>query len=113
MADILPAYYADPRFEPPDELRNPYYNATVERLTWSALGDYDLTVEVADLDHRVLSLWGQDDPFGLPMAKATENALSSAQVELVVLEGCGHFWHECPDVFLSHVRAFLELPATP
>jgi pimeloyl-ACP methyl ester carboxylesterase len=40
-------------------------------------------------------------------------ALTSAKVEYVVLEKCGHFWHECPEEFFSQVRAFLELPAVP
>ena len=53
----------------------------VEQLTWSAVGEYDITTEVAKLDHPVLMLWGEDDPFGLPMAEATKTALSAAEVE--------------------------------
>lgn len=113
LGDILPAYFADPQFEIPAELRNPYYNGTVEQLTWSALGDYDFTAQVARLGHPVLVLWGESDPFGVQMAKTTVAALSNAQVEFVVLEECGHFWHECPDPFFSHVRAFLERHALP
>jgi pimeloyl-ACP methyl ester carboxylesterase len=109
LEDILPAYFSDPRFDLPDELQNLYYNGTVERLTRSALGEYDFTAEVAKLKHPVLMLWGADDPFGLPMAEATRAALSAAKIEFVVLEGCGHFWQECPDEFFSRVRTFLEL----
>ena len=36
-----------------------------------------------------------------------------AQVEFVVLEKCGHFWHECPEAFFAHVRAFFDLPPVP
>lgn len=110
VRDILPSYFSDPHFEPPDELRNLCCNPAVEQLTWSALGDFDFTADVARLDHRVLFLWGEDDPFGMPMAEASVKVLSAAQVEFVVLDKCGHFWHECPDQFYPRVRAFLGLP---
>lgn len=113
LAEILPAYFSDPNLEMPDELKNMHYNQTAEQLTWSALGDFDFTAEVAKLDHPVLLLWGKEDPFGLPMAEETVAALSAAEVEFVVLEKCGHFWHECPDQFYPRVRAFLELPSAP
>jgi pimeloyl-ACP methyl ester carboxylesterase len=113
LQDILLAYLADPRFEMPDELENLYYNPAVEQFTWSALGDYDFTSDVAILEHPVLILWGEDDPFGLQMAEATVSALSNARVEFVTLEACGHFWHECPEPFFDHVRAFLHIDSTP
>jgi len=113
LADLFPAYFSDPRFEVPDELKDPYHSPTVEELTWSALGGFCFTAEVATLDHRVLVLWGADDPFGLSTAEAVVGALSAAEVELVVLEKCGHFWHECSDAFFSSVRTFLELPPAP
>jgi pimeloyl-ACP methyl ester carboxylesterase len=113
LQDILPAYFADPHFEMPDELENLYYNPAVEQLTWSALGDYDFTPDVAILEHPVLILWGEGDPFGLQMAEATVSALSNARVEFVTLETCGHFWHECPEPFFDHVRAFLDIDSTP
>lgn len=113
LAEILPVYFSDPSFELPNELKNLDYNGTVEQLTWSAVGEYDITTEVAKLDHPVLMLWGEDDPFGLPMAEATKTALSAAEVEFVVLTQCGHFWQECPDEFFSRVRAFLRLPPHP
>jgi pimeloyl-ACP methyl ester carboxylesterase len=47
------------------------------------------------------------------MAEATVSALSNAQVEFVLLSACGHFWHECPDAFFAHVRAFLQASAAP
>jgi len=113
LADILPAYFSDPNFDMPEELKNMYYNPTVEQMTWAALGDYDFAAGVGTLDHPVLVLWGQDDPFGLAYVEATKRALSAATVEIVVLEKCDHYWHECPDEFFSHVRAFLELPPAP
>jgi pimeloyl-ACP methyl ester carboxylesterase len=107
LADLLTAYYADPRFEVPDELRDPYYNGAVEQQTWAALGDYDFSADVAVLTHPVLLLWGEGDPFGVQMAWATQDALLNAEVEFVLLEGCGHFWHECPDQVYDRIRAFL------
>ena len=111
LADLLPAYYADPRFDAPDELCDLYYNGSVEQQTWAELGQYDFSTDVAALTHPVLLLWGEGDPFGEQMAHATRDALVNAEVEFVLLTGCGHFWHECPDPFFARVRAFLELAA--
>jgi pimeloyl-ACP methyl ester carboxylesterase len=110
---ILPVFLSDPRFELPDEFRQSQYNPKVEEETKSALGEYDITAEVARLNHPVLLLWGEDDPFGLETAEATRNTFSAAQVGFVVIEGCGHLWQECPDDFFSQVRAFLHLPLAP
>jgi proline iminopeptidase len=105
---ILPAYFSDPKFLLPAELKNTDFNETAYEQTMAALGDWDLSAEAAELTHPVLFLWGEDDPFGLSMAEATKNALSSAEVDFVVLKGCGHYWHECSDPFFSHIRAFLD-----
>lgn len=113
VEQILPVFLSDPSFELPDELRDLQYSATVEQDTMSAVGEYDITTEVGSLNHPVLLLWGEDDPFGLPTAEATRNALSAAQVEFVVLGQCGHLWQECPGEFFSLVRAFLGLPPAP
>jgi len=107
---ILPAYFSYSSFKIPDELKETPYNATVYQQTLSTLGNWDFTSEVDKLDHQVLMLWGEDDPFGLPTAEATKNAFSKAQVEFVILKGCGHYWHENPGEFFSRVRAFLKLP---
>ncbi|MBN1222517.1 MAG: alpha/beta hydrolase [Candidatus Aminicenantes bacterium] len=108
---ILPAYFSDPKFPIPFELKNTDFNPEASQQTVTALGDWDLSREVAGLKHPILLLWGEDDPFGLSMAEVTKNALSHAKVELVVLKGCGHYWHECADLFFFHVRAFLNLPS--
>lgn len=107
---ILPAYFSDPGFEPPAELLDMTFSQTVSDLTLSALGQYDLTGDVARLNHRVLILFGEDDPFDLSMAETTQEALAAAQVEFVVLQQCGHFWQECPDKFYAAIRSFLGLP---
>jgi proline iminopeptidase len=110
---ILPAYFSDPRFPAPAELKNTDFNAATYQQTLAALGDWDLSMDVAKLTHPVLFMWGEDDPFGLPMAEATKNAMSNAEVEFIVLKECGHYWHECDDMFFSHVRAFLNLSSNP
>jgi proline iminopeptidase len=107
---ILPVFLSDPHFELPDEFSQSQYNPKVEGETKSALGEYDITAEVARLHHPVLFLWGEDDPFGLETAEATRKTFSAAQVEFVVIEECGHLWQECPDGFFGQVRAFLGLP---
>jgi pimeloyl-ACP methyl ester carboxylesterase len=109
--EILPVFLSDPGFDLLAEMKNSQHNPNVEQETMAAVGEYDITAEVGRLDHPVLILWGKDDPFGLPTAEATRNALSAAQVDFALLESCGHFWQECPDGFFHHVRAFLRLPA--
>jgi len=108
---ILPVFLSNPHFELPDEFRRSQYNPEVEQETKSALGEYDVTADVARLKHRVLFLWGEDDPFGLEIAEATMKTFSAAQVQFVVIEECGHLWQECPEAFFSQVRAFLDLPS--
>jgi proline iminopeptidase len=110
MADLLPAYFSNPRFEMPDELKNMYYSPVVEQRTWQSLANYDFAAGLDKLEQPVLLLWGEDDPFGSEMAEATRDALVEAEVEFVVLQGCGHYWHECPAAFFAQMRAFLSLP---
>ena len=113
LEQILPVFLSDPHFELPDEFGQSQHNPRVEGETKLALGEYDITAEVAGLNQPVLFLWGEDDPFGLETAEATRSALSAAQVDFVVLEQCGHLWQECPGEFFSLVRAFLGLPPAP
>ena len=106
------AFFSDPSFpvEHPDENAvQTEFHSTVNQLTWAATQGFDLTAEVGRLDHRVLVLFGEDDPSGMPLVEETLAALRSADVDFVLLEKCGHFWHECPDQFYARVRAFLGL----
>lgn len=107
---VLPAYFSDPTFwfSVDDQGGPPAYNNTVNRRTMSVLMDFDITAQVAEIDLPVLILMGQDDPFDLPMAEEVHDALLAAQVEFIVLEDCGHFWHECPEAFMTQVRRFLR-----
>jgi len=80
----------------------------VGQRTMAAIQGFDLTEQVARLDHRVLILWGEADPFGRAWAEEMKAALSSANVELVVILRCGHLgWMECPDVFFRPCEPFL------
>jgi len=110
LDDVLPSYFSDPAFVAPDELRLMHYSPSAESLTREALGSFDFVDQVGQLEHRVLVLYGMDDPFGLPMAEATRDALSHADIEYILLQDCGHFWQECPDTFFRHVKTFLNLP---
>ena len=106
------AYFSDPSFpfEHPDENAvQTEFNNTVHQLTWAANEGFDLTAEVGQLDHRVLVLFGEDDPAGMQVFEDTLAALRSADVASVLLEKCGHFWHERPDQFYPRLRAFLGL----
>jgi pimeloyl-ACP methyl ester carboxylesterase len=106
------AFFSDPSFpvEYPDEnAMRTEFNRTVNQLTWAATQGFDLTEEVGRLDHRVLVLYGEDDPSGMALVEETLAALQSADVEFALLKECGHFWHECPDQFYPRVRAFLGL----
>jgi len=108
----LRAYFSDPNFWFPADAKGsaPEFSYEVNQLTWAAVQGYDLSAEVGRLDQRVLIWWGEDDPAGLSMAEETRDALTHARVEFVVVEKCGHFWHERPEAFYPRVRAFLDLP---
>ena len=108
LSDILPAYFSDPAFDLPEELQNMYYDPTVEQETWETLEGEDLAAGVDQLQLPVLLLYGEDDPFGSAFFASTELTLTQAEFEMVILDDCGHYWHECPEPFFEHVRAFLE-----
>jgi proline iminopeptidase len=110
---IVPVFLSHPRFELPDEFGQSEYDPTVEGEAKCALGEYDITAEVARLEHPVLFLWGEDDPFGVETAEATRNTFSAAQLEFVLIKACGHLWQECPGEFFNQVRGFLNRPPTP
>ncbi len=106
-SDIYPAYLSDPRYKPQFELI-PDLNEPIQNLTFQAIAGYDLTNDLPRIHKRILILWGEDDPVGLDVAETTKTALSGAQVELVVIKECGHFWQEKPEEFLAHIRTFLN-----
>jgi len=107
---FLPAYFSDPNFEIPKELKNMSFNQNVCDHTFSELGEWDFTEEVNKIELPVLMLCGADDPFGFPMMEATRDMFTSATVNTVVLNNCGHYWHECPQEVFGQINAFLALP---
>jgi len=113
--EVIKAYFSDPNFwfSTEDDEGPPEFNYNVNRLTWQALGEFDLTEEFSQVEHRVLILFGEDDPAGMPLAVATRDALSNADIEFVVIENCGQFWQECPEKFYTHVGRFLGLTKAP
>jgi proline iminopeptidase len=106
---MLPANFSDPAFTfPEDSLGGPpEFSQVVSDLTYPNLVGMDLRAGLAAVQVPVLLLFGRDDPLGLPMAEATRDALVNAQVDFVVIDGCGHFWHECPNEFYPRVQEFL------
>jgi proline iminopeptidase len=107
--DLLPAYFSNPHFERPDELKGMSYDPVVEQKTWEALQDHDFSAGLGELHQPILILWGKDDPFGMAYVEAARQALTGAKLEVVLLDNCGHYWHECPAPFFAHLRAFLEM----
>jgi proline iminopeptidase len=110
----LRAFFSDPNFNfaPDDKGGPPEFSQIASEMTWAAIQGYDLKDEIAQLQLPILVLCGKDDPYA-PLSEAVVTALTSAKVEYVVFDKCGHFWHECPEEFFSKVSAFLKLPAVP
>ena len=106
-SDIYPAYLSDPHFKPSVDLI-PDLNEQVQNLTFQAIEGYDLTNDLSQIHKKILIIWGEDDPVDLDVAESTKAALSRAQVELVVIKDCGHFWQEKPKEFLFYIRRFLN-----
>ena len=105
---VVRVYLSDPTFAIPLDCFE--YNSMVGQQTMAVIQGFDLTEKLTKLDHRVLILWGEADPFGREWGEETKAALSSANVEFVVIPQCGHLgWFECPDPFFRPVRAFLDL----
>jgi len=104
---ILPAYFSNPNFEMPIELANMSFNQEASDQTYADTGEWNFTYHLNELEHRVLFLWGEMDPFGIEMAQTTITELDSADVRFVLLNNCGHYWHECPEAFFDAVRVFL------
>ncbi|MBN2045721.1 MAG: alpha/beta hydrolase, partial [Anaerolineales bacterium] len=102
----------DPKFTFPEDARGgpPQFDQSVRDLTFQNLAQLDLRLELAALQQHVLLMIGRDDPFGLEMAEAVRDALTHATVEYVVIDQCGHFWHECPDQFFPRIHNFLKDP---
>jgi len=111
---ILPAYFSDPNFwfSADDPSRAPQIDertTQVNDLTWAANESYDLSADLAVVNFKVLNLWGDSDPVRPIASPAIITAMPNADLETIVLNQCGHFWHECPEQFFTAVGTFLGL----
>lgn len=106
---ILPAYLSDPAYDLPAELKDLYFNYETSNQTRMDVGHWDFQEEAGNLSHRVLLLWGENDPFGIEMARATQSALKSARVVFSIIENCGHYWHEQEKLVFEHIKRFLGI----
>jgi len=106
---LLPAYFSDPTFTfPEDGLGSaPKFDQQVNDLTYQNMIGIDLRPDLAAFDQPVLVLFGVDDPFGVEMAESVQDALKSAEIEVVLIDNCGHFWHECSDEVYARISDFL------
>lgn len=107
---LLPVYFADPAFTFPENAQGeaPQFDQKVSDLTYQNLVGMDYRQALGEVELPVLLMFGKQDPFGLQMAEAVRDALSNAPVEYVVIDYCGHFWHECEDEFYPRIDQFLE-----
>lgn len=104
---VMPVYYSDPNYDAPYEVKNMYYKPEVSSKIINDLGTWNFDDKVAKLEHKVLILWGEDDPFGTEMGKYNYNQLKSADVSFELLKNCGHYWHECEEHTMKLLKTFL------
>ena len=106
---LLPVYFSDPAYTFPADARGkpPDFNQRISDLTYPNLVEMDFRKVLAESQQPVLLMFGKDDPFGLQMAESLRDALAAAEVEYVLIDQCGHFWHECADDFYPRVEQFL------
>jgi proline iminopeptidase len=109
----VPAYFSDPHFTPPAEFDAMSFSPSLNQANLDAQLPFNMTSQLNRLELPVLILFGQDDPFGIEWARANEAAFSAADVSLVLLPGCGHFWHECWNETRAALESFLETHAGP
>jgi proline iminopeptidase len=104
----LPAYFSDPYFDIPQELKNVQVTNEPFYQTYAELGWYNFTKEVGKIELPVLMIWGEDDIIGIPMVEATLKDLKSAIVDTVILNNCGHFWCESQEKTFNAILNFVD-----
>ena len=105
---MLPAYFSNPKFPIPIELKESSFHMAVGQKTYSDSGAWDFREELKAVSCPVLFLWGEDDPFGKDMADVTQKALSNAKLIPITIKKCGHYWQENLEDFFTHIKNFLE-----
>ena len=113
IAATGPAYFSDPQFKPPAEFDEMTFGLSLQQANLDAHLPFDMTSGLNALEIPVLILFGEDDALGTEWARATEKAFSAADVSLVLLPECGHFWHECWDATREAMEPFLDAVAGP
>jgi len=110
IAAKLPAYFSDPSLPIDPEFKATKCRSGVNGATFQALGEWDITKDLAVLTLPVLVVFGANDPFGgREWADDIAQALTHARVTRVILPVCGHFpQSECPEPFFITVRQFLK-----
>ncbi len=104
---MLPAYFSDPEFPVPDEIKQTSFHPSVSQKTLTDSGNWDFRPDMKAITCPVLFLWGEDDPFGTELADETRKALVNAKLTDITLKKCGHFWQENAVDFFAHIRTFL------
>jgi pimeloyl-ACP methyl ester carboxylesterase len=111
---LTPAYLANPNNPIPRPLvwGNSCNNNTSNLATDAYVSDSsEFPTLVADLGQwqgRALVMQGADDPFGLGWSSTSVSELTSAQVQLDIVPGAGHFpWIEHPVSVLATVGQFI------
>ena len=108
VAAVVPAYFADPRFPAPPELRATTCHAGIGEATGQQLNAFDYREALGRFKAPALVFDGKGDPFGLDWATESAAALTGTKVELVTPDACGHFpWAECPQAFYAAVETIL------
>ena len=111
LKQILPVYLSrtNPPFDLPRFTETFDHTPEVGEQTWKALGDFDLSAQVATLKLPLHIFYGEDDPFGRAWADEARAAFSNATIDFQMIPDCGHFgWLECPEIFFPAFQNFLE-----
>lgn len=111
---LTPAYLANPR-EPVDPALvwgSSCTESTSESATQAFVNDQGelpaLAAALGQWQGHALVMQGAEDPFGLGWSSASVAELQSAQTQLVVVQGAGHFpWIEHPVQVLTTLSQFL------
>jgi proline iminopeptidase len=111
---LTPAYLASPQepVEPSVVWGSSCTESTANAATQAFVNDAaELPAIVADLGQwhgNALVMQGADDPFGLGWSSTSVAELRSAQTQLVIVPGAGHFpWIERPGLVLQTLSQFI------
>ena len=105
---VMPAYFANPKQPPTDELKATTCHNGIGEATRPHLASFDFRDALAKVRGPALVFEGKADPVGVGWADESAAALSNAQVDKVEPDACGHFpWAEYPQAFFAAVEKVL------